>query len=137
MQDIAHPQTATRRLAAQSIRYLIVGAIAGGSDLLLNAFLTHVIELTPLQANLISRPFGGVISFTLNKFWTFGNRGQATTSRQAFRFCMVWLTLFAGSQALVWFYYEVVGLSPDLTKLSAEGTLGICSFLCQKFWTFR
>jgi len=137
MKDTAPSQTPTKRLAAQTIRYMIVGAIAGGSDLLLNALLTHVVGLTPLQANLISRPFGGVISFTLNKYWTFGNQGEAATSRQAFRFCIVWLTMFAGSQALVWFYYEVVGLSPDLTKLSAEGTLGICSFLCQKFWTFR
>jgi putative flippase GtrA len=124
-------------LRKQSFRFVVTGAAAGATDLLVNALLTEVFHFDPLTANPISRPLGGLVSFTLNKYWTFENRGRASAPHQFLRYALVWVVSFTASQLMVAFYSRWVGLAAFPTKLAAEATVGIFSFLCQKFWTFR
>lgn len=121
----------------QTLRFVTVGAIAGGTDLAVNALLTEVFGFDPLHANPISRPLGGLVSFTLNKFWTFENRDLSTTHHQFLRYALIWMVSFTGSQCLVGFFSRVMDLAAVPTKLAAEGTVGIFSFLSQKLWAFR
>lgn len=124
-------------LGVQSLRFLISGSAAGLADLTVYTVLTKLFGLHPLQANLISRPLGGLVSFTLNKFWTFENRGRAATRHQALRYLCIWIASFAGSEALVGVYFKFLPLTAVPAKLAAEGTVGILSFFSQKFWAFR
>ncbi len=134
----AHPYlTGTSRWSAQTARYLTVGAIAGLTDLLVYTTLAQLLGVHPPNAHLVSRPIGGLVSFTLNKYWTFGNRGRASTPRQALRYLTIWFACYAASRVLLGFYYSTLQLAAVPAKLAAECTVGIFSFLSQKFWTFR
>jgi len=127
----------TLQLTRQGVQYLLVGAMAAVTDLGVYSLLHVTTNLHPLQANLISRPLGGIVSFTLNKYWTFGNRRGAAIPVQFFRFSCVWTVCFAGSEALVGLYHEGLRLGAVPAKLAAEATLALFSFLSQRYWTFR
>ena len=118
-------------------RYLTVGAIAATADLVTYHVLTGHMEWHPLTANLVTRPMGGIISFTLNKFWTFRNRGKSKTSVQFAKFWTVWLITYAMSSTMVGVYDALLTLSDFWTKIAAEGSVGVLSYLMQRFWTFR
>jgi putative flippase GtrA len=133
----AKPRGGLARLPGQTVKYLTVGLIAGLSDITVLALLSEVLSVSPLHANLVSRPLGGLVSFVLNKYWTFANQGRAPTHRQLFRYACIWLVCFAGSESLLGLYLSLFELRPSLAKLAAECTLGVFSFLSQRYWTFR
>lgn len=118
-------------------KYLVVGGAAAVTDLTTYALLAHAADWHPLAANLVSRPAGGLVSFGLNKWWTFGNRGRASTPIQFARFGTVWIVCFLLSETLVGVYHQWLHAPAVVTKLLAEGTLGVFSFLAQRLWTFR
>jgi putative flippase GtrA len=127
-----------QQLSAQSVRFLLAGACGAVTDLSLFALLNRAAGMPALAANLISRPCGGIVSFTANKFWTFRSQRQRhPLGRQFARYGAIWITCFACSQLLLGLYHHVLGLEATLAKIAAESTLGIFSFLAQKFWTFR
>ena len=121
----------------QTLRFVLVGSIAGGTDLAIYALLTAVFGFEALHVNPFSRLLGGLVSFTLNKWWTFENRDISTAHHQFLRYALIWMAASTGSQSLAWFFSRVLGMADFPMKLAAEATVGILSFLCQKFWAFR
>jgi putative flippase GtrA len=127
-----------QQLSMQSVRFLLAGGCGAATDLTLYALLNRAADMPALAANLVSRPCGGIVSFTLNKTWTFRTqRQQQPTHRQFARYGVIWISCFAFSEALLGIYHNLLGLEAGLAKVAAESTLGIFSFLAQKFWTFR
>lgn len=128
-----------RTLLHQVKRFLISGGAAAFTDIILiNWPLTKLGGLAPVYANLISRPVGGIVSFSCNKFWTFRDREQTRGVHiQFMRYWMVWGCTFLGSQLLVWIFSEILGFGPMTTKIGAEAIVGCFSFLLQRHWTFR
>lgn len=140
-------------------KYATVGIGSAITDLSIYGMLTGLAGLSPEVANLISRPCGGLFSFTFNKLWTFERRELAGTRRQLLRFWMVWLVSYALSELLVWgfhqffthheslptaagdFLFHMTGIRAGMTsllpKLCAEGLICIGLFLSHRFWTFR
>jgi putative flippase GtrA len=118
-------------------RYLTVGVGSAITDLGLYAVLTHGVGMDPVIANLISRPCGGLFSFTMNKVWTFNRRELRGTSAQFIRFCLVWLAAYALSESLIWFFTRQWHWGPLHAKIPAEIVTGVFSFLSLRFWTFR
>lgn len=140
-------------------KYATVGVGSAVTDLTIYGLLIHFAGLPPEGANLISRPCGGLFSFTGNKLWTFERRQLAGTRREFTRFWIVWLLSYACSELLVWlfhmhfirhpsvpqalstFVYHVGHINADmiqvLPKLCAESLVCIGLFLSHRFWTFR
>jgi putative flippase GtrA len=118
-------------------RYLTVGVGSAITDLGLYAVLTHGVGMDPVIANLISRPCGGLFSFTMNKVWTFNRRELRGTSAQFIRICLVWLAAYALSESLIWFFTRQWHWGPLHAKIPAEIVTGVFSFLSLRFWTFR
>ena len=125
------------RIHIQLRRYLTVGLFATITDFCLYGVLIRVAGLSPVTANLISRPCGGLVSFTGNKLWTFEKRGITGTRSQFLRFLTTWLGSYALSETLVWFFSQRVGLPPLLTKISAEAIACSGVFVAHRYWTFR
>ena len=126
-----------RNWKQQFPRFVLVGCTAGATDFILYSLLTLVFSVHPLVANAVSRPIGGLVSFTLNKYWTFARSNHAELPKQGARYALIWCCSFTGSQALVGLFHAVVGLGPLATKIAAESLIGILSFLAQKFWAFK
>jgi putative flippase GtrA len=118
-------------------RYLIVGAGSAATDLTTYAVLAQGFGVHPLVANLISRPLGGLFSFTFNKLWTFEKRELAGTHRQFARYWIVWFTAYALSEGLVWLFFDTLHFGKFTSKICAEGLVGIFNFFCLRHWAFR
>ncbi len=140
-------------------KYLTVGVGSAITDFTIYGLLLHYANFPPELANLISRPCGGLFSFTGNKLWTFEQRKVAGTRREFTRFCIVWLISYALSELLVWLFHLYfirnnalpnglsglifhmtgfqVAMVRVLPKLCAEGVVCIGLFLTHRFWTFR
>ncbi|MDZ4198909.1 MAG: GtrA family protein, partial [Kiritimatiellia bacterium] len=91
-------------------------------------------------AQAVSRTTGGMVSFTLNKLWTFENRDVRTMHLQMLRFITIWAVAYVSSTLLIEVYRGILGdvrRVDFIAKLFAEGTLGLLSFFAQRYWAFR
>ena len=137
MNDIpAHIQRSVRILS-DFRRYVIVGIGAVLTDFTVFILLTHGGMLHPLMANAVSRPLGGLVSFTANRHWTFRGRGKAALHVQFVRFWIVWGLSFMLTEALIWLFHDGLHWPAVISKLGAEGMAGLFNFLMQRYWTFH
>ncbi len=113
---VARPRTFARHVR----RYMTVGALSTVADFTVLGMLTYYARWTPAEANLISRPCGGVVSFAINKLWTFERREARGTGSQLFRYLCVWLSAYAMSELLVWTFSNYVNWAEMMSKISAE-----------------
>ena len=118
-------------------RYVSGGVGAVLTDFTVFILLTHGGGLHPVMANTVSRPLGGLVSFTANRHWTFRGRGKAALHVQFVRFWIVWGLSFMLTEALIWIFHDGFHWSPVISKLGAEGMAGLFNFLMQRHWTFR
>jgi putative flippase GtrA len=154
-----HVSSVAMSWLAQIRRYATVGVGSAVTDLTIYGLLLHFLGLPPEGANLISRPCGGLFSFTGNKLWTFNRRQLAGTRREFTRFWIVWIVSYGLSELLVWLFHlfflshnavpqalsslllQGMGVHADmiqvLPKICAEGLVCIGLFLSHRFWTFR
>lgn len=124
------------KLITQLRRYLTVGIGAAITDFCLYGVLIRFGGLSPLIANLISRPAGGLVSFTGNKVWTFQRNQLSGTASQFARFWILWIGAYAASEALVWVLNRRLEWGPLMTKAGAEAIVCSGVFLAHRFWTF-
>lgn len=140
-------------------KYVTVGLGSAITDLTIYGILIHSADFSPEIANLISRPCGGLFSFTFNKLWTFERKQLTGTHREMMRFGIVWILSYCLSILLVWLFHlfftrnqslpiALTGTIQHLTgwninlvvvlpKLFAEVSVCIGIFLTHRFWTFR
>ncbi|MEI6168471.1 MAG: GtrA family protein [bacterium] len=140
-------------------KYATVGIGSAITDLSIYGSLVHFAGFSPEAANLISRPCGGLVSFTFNKIWTFDRSTISGTHREFIRFGIVWVASYCASILLVWLFHQffirnpglpaglseivqhlsgyTLNLETVLPKLFAEGLVCTGIFLSHRFWTFR
>lgn len=123
-------------LIGDAARYALSGLGAAATDFGLYLLLHLTFDVTPALTNLVSRPLGGLVSFLLHKYFTFQNRGTAQTGTQFKRFWIVWALSFVISQGMVWWLSSIWPNHGVLAKLAAESAAVLCSFFCQRYWTF-
>jgi putative flippase GtrA len=131
------PETNSTPIHRQFSKYVSAGFVSAGTDFTLYTILVRAFSVTPLIANLISRPAGGLVSFLINRQWTFGARGRERAHIHFVRFWIVWVASFFISELFVGFYHEIVHFGPVLSKISAEGAAGFFTFMCHRHWTFK
>lgn len=125
------------KLITQLRRYLTVGIGSAITDFCIYGLLIRFAGCTPMIANLISRPAGGLFSFTGNKLWTFERTQRAGTLTQFLRFWTTWIGAYAISELSVWFFSHRLGAGPVLTKVGAEAIACSGVFLFHRLWTFQ
>ncbi|MBN2562810.1 MAG: GtrA family protein [Phycisphaerae bacterium] len=128
---------AKRTLAGAFLRFVATGAGAATVDLGLYTLLIRVAGLHPLVANLISRPAGGLFSFTVNKLWTFADHDRSRWHIQFAQYVMLWLTWYALSEGLLGLFHSLLGLHALLAKPLAEGIVALLNFVMLRHWVFR
>lgn len=128
---------------ADFMRYAICGVVAVAVDYSVFGALTRAVSWGAVAAQSLSRPCGGIVSFILNRQWTFRGRGTAAIHVQMIRFAAVWLAMYGWSLLLVWILNHValnmgIGdtLSKWLAKLGGDALAAVTGFLLNRFWTF-
>ena len=128
---------------ADFMRYALCGVVAVVADYSVFGVLTRAFGWSAVAAQSLSRPCGGVVSFILNRLWTFRGRGSAPIHTQMLRFAIVWLAMYGWSLLLVWTLNHLAAnagigetLSKWLAKLGGDAIAALTGFLLNRFWTF-
>ena len=123
------------RTAAQFAKYVAVALLSAASDWVVFAALFAAFGL-PIMAQAISRIFGAIVSFGINKYWSFQSQQHKQVLAEAWRF----LVLFAASYALALSLFSALtfaGLSPYLAKLISDTACFFFNFLVMRVWVYR
>lgn len=128
-----------QRLTSDAWRFALVGCLAWGTDfLIVFQILTRWYGVDPVAAQPVCRLCGGLVSFTLNKFWTFRHRKQQVRIHTQFvRYWVVWLITLTVSVVFIALFYKGMELDKQHSKLLADSIAGLLSFFILRHWTFR
>lgn len=115
--------------------YGLIGLLASGTDTLIFAVLTEAVLIPHLVANLIGVCVGIIISFTLNRRYTF--KKEDHTARRFGTFFAVGLCGLLLSEAMLYTGIEVLGFSAMLVKVVSVCVVAAFQFVLNKLVSFR
>ena len=123
------------KIAFQLLKYMIVAALSAASDWVVFVLLFAAFDW-PLLAQATSRIVGGVISFCVNKYWSFQSRQHARASVEAPRFLVLFVVSFLLSLSL-FSGLIFIKVQPYWAKLLTDTTCFFLNFLVMRFWVYR
>ncbi len=134
----------TRQGLQQLTRFLSVGVICTLVDLVAFLLIRGLLGLPTLPANILSYSLGIVVSFWLNRSWTFAATAHQAVGRQFVRFLLVSLSALVLNTGVVLGLETLLanmhGLSQaDYLLAKAVATvIGVFwNFCANRYWTFR
>jgi len=134
------------KVLGQLLRFGLVGGLNTALDLLI---LNGLLWLFPTQDSLLllvynsfAYAIGGLNSFFLNKYWTFG-RKQKTSRSELLRFSVTTLSGIACNDAIIWlvsnFFHPLIAnatLWANASKVIAICGTVLISYLGMRLWVF-
>ena len=119
------------------VKFFIAGCFAGGSDLVFLFVFHGLFHLNIVVSTSLAFILAFVVSFTLQKFWTFRNYSQ----NRVFRQLAVYLAnSFLGLSLNGYFMHLLVnkfGLWYILAQIIVNLTLAVWNYIVYKFIVFR
>lgn len=119
------------------LRFVIAGGTATVVNLTILYVLTDIFNVHYLISAIISFLVAFVVSFSLQKFWAFGDFGTAKLHIQAtqyFLFSGVNLTL---NTVLMYVFTDLLGVWYFLSQIFAAAIIAVESFLVYRFIIFK
>ena len=124
----------TGALAAQSAKFVVVGAVGYGVNLGTFIMLRQTVHLEVHEAAICAFLASFVHNYTLNRRWTFGADRQSL--RQVSRFAAVSVATLAVNLMLLRPLLAIG--APDVLAQALAIAVGTpASFILNKFWSFR
>jgi putative flippase GtrA len=120
----------------QFVKFGIVGTIGTVVDISILAFLHEVVGLNVYLANFFSFSAAVLNNYALNSHWTFGDQ-EKEHKRQLVQFALVSAVGMALSQALLYFFHDVLNLYYLIAKCLGILIVLFWNFFANRFWTFR
>ena len=114
--------------------YCFFGGVGVASDFVV-FYLINSAGTSYQLANFVGYGFGTIVSFNLNRIFTFKAKDKPVT-RLAF-FCAVAAIGYSVSAAMLWMLVEGLILESNLAKLITLPVLVVLQFIPNKLVTFR
>ncbi|MCX6786454.1 MAG: GtrA family protein [Candidatus Kaiserbacteria bacterium] len=119
------------------IRYVISGGTAAFTSVGLLFVFVHFIGAQYIVASAFAFIFGFLVSFTLQKLWTFNNKGTSRTHIQLAQYLAITLGNLALNTLLVYTGVEILGLWYLLAQLIASGLIAFYSYFVYRRFVFN
>ena len=119
------------------LRYLVAGFTGAGTNIGLLYILTDIVGIWYLYSSALSFAAAVVVSFVLQKFWTFNDKEVAKVHRQFFRFLGVALFGIIINTACMFLLVDVFSLWYILAQIITGALIAIINFLMYKFFIFN
>ena len=119
----------------QFIRYVVIGILGTGLDFLFIYTFTQYVHLFYLISAIISIALVFPISFSLNKYWTFNNRGKNNFS-QAVKYILTSSIAWVINLSVLAILVQFFGMWYILAKVFATIAGVAWNFLATKKWVF-
>ena len=119
------------------VRYIISGSAAAVTNLGTLYFLTEFSHIWYLYASVVAVCVSLVVSFTLQKFWTFRDRRTEHIHHQALRYFFIFLFNLTLNTGLVYCFVEYGKLHPVVAQFFAAILIAFESFFAYQFLVFH
>ncbi len=120
------------KINGQIVRYAIAGVISNGVGYLLYLIATMVFGLGHKTAMTGLYAVGMVVSFYINRKWTF--RGTGTIRRSAVRFFITMVMGYAINFLLLFVFVDLFGFAHQLIQAFAIALMAVYFFLLNKWY---
>jgi putative flippase GtrA len=124
------------RFAREAVAFSVAGLSSTAVDLVV---FNSLIFLGPLQANLISTVIGTVLSFGMNRRWTYRDRVATAVHRELALFFVVNLVGLGIQEIVLGLARYGLGLDAgdDRVALNLFKLAGISAAMVFRFWAYR
>jgi putative flippase GtrA len=112
-------------IASQFAKYVIVALLSAASDF-----------GWTIMAQATSRIVGGLVSFSINKYWSFQSYQHMRALHEAWRFAMLFIASYGLSLSL-FSGLTYLGTGPYWAKLITDTSCFLFNFLVMRFWVYR
>ncbi len=127
-------------IARQALRFGAVGVLNTGIGLGA-IWLAMWVGISPILSNAIGYAIGLVVSFSLNRNWTFrrddGSEGAPTVLSDMTRFAAAFLASWLLNISVVWTGLQLTEISPYLLQIAGMLTYTVSFFLFCRIWAFK
>lgn len=119
------------------VRYLISGGTAAASNLAALFFLVQFGHVQYLKASVLAFVMSVVVSFTMQKFWTFHDRPVHDVHAQFARYLVVILANLALNTALVYLLVEMANVWYLAAQFMATVVIAVTGYVGYQRFVFR
>ena len=119
------------------VRYLIAGGIAAGTDLGFLYVFTDVLGIWYLLSAVLAFLIAFVVSFVLQKFWTFGDKNTDVWKSQAALYFIVTSTNLGLNTLLMYLFVDQFGIHYLLSQIIISAGIACESFFVYQIFIFR
>lgn len=124
-------------ISMQMLRYLISGGTVVLTELAALYVFTDLFRLWYEFSLVIAFVIALCVSFTLQKFWTFGDRETSDVHKQASSYVVVQLLNLAVNAAALYVLVQYFGMWYLLAQLLVSALIALWNFLIYKFIIFK
>ncbi len=110
-------------------RFIMAGAIGAVVNIGILYLATDIFGIYYLYSAIVSFILASLVSFTLQKVFTFEDRSTDTIHTQFSVFFAVSVFNLVFNTALLWFFVSVIGIWYILAQVIVSGLIAITSFL--------
>lgn len=119
------------------VRYLISGAAAAASNLVALFFLVQFGHVHYLKASVLAFVMSVVVSFTMQKFWTFHDNPVYDMHAQFARYLAVMLANLTLNTTLVYLLVEIAGVWYLAAQFVATVVIAVTGYFGYRHFVFR
>ena len=122
---------------AQVFRFLLSGGTALGTDLVLLYLFTDIFGIWYLISAVAAFILAFGVSFTLQKYWTFGDHSREGLHMQIGAYFLVAIINLTLNTLLVYIFVEWISLYYILAQILASALIAIESFFIYQSFIFQ
>lgn len=119
------------------IKYLIAGGTATLVDLGLLYFFTDILNIWYLFSACLAFTLAFFVSFSLQKFWTFGDRDKETIYKQMRIYLAVALTNLLVNAGLMYLLVDGFKIWYIMAQIIVSGSIAVESYFIYNFFIFN
>lgn len=119
------------------VRYLISGGIAATTNVGILFLLVHFAHLHYLSASIAAYLLAVVVSFTLQKFWTFQDKPTHDIPSQFSRYSIVVVTNLLLNTLLMYLFVDTFGIWYIFAQIGATAIVAVAGYFGYRFFVFK
>lgn len=119
------------------LRYLVAGITAASSNILLFYFFTYPLHIWYLASSIAAYLLSFILSFVLQKFWTFRDKSIDKVHHQLFKYGVVVLIGMAVNAGCMFAFVDMLSVWPMLAQVLTGAIIAVFNFFAYKIFIFK
>lgn len=119
------------------LRFIVAGGTAASSQIILLFIFTDIFKIWYLYSSILSFVIALVISFLLQKFWAFRDKGTEMVHIQFFKYTLVAVSGLVFNTALMYLWVSILDLWYILAQIVTGVVIAVYNFLMYRKFIFK